>query len=148
MDCEKALLLLMGHLDGELDEKSKQALLAHLEACEACRREERSYRRLTAMTDSIAFIEPTETEWRAHWQSIYNRLERGMGWVLLSIGSILLLTYAGWHFIGDFLLNSAYSLLLRLGLGIGTTGALVLAVSVVRERIRTLPVDRYEEVKL
>ena len=148
MDCDKALMLLMGHLDGELDESSERDLMAHLEECESCRGEERSYRRLTAMTDSIGFIEPTETEWRAHWQGIYNKLERGTAWILLSLGATILLLYGAWHLIADFLLDAAYPLMLRLGVGVATAGTVVLAVSVVRERIRVYPVDRYEEVEL
>ena len=100
------------------------------------------------MTDSIEFIEPTETEWRAHWQGIYNRLERGTAWILLSLGAAILLLYGAWHLIADFLLDAAYPLMLRLGVGVATAGTVVLAVSVVRERIRLYPVDRYEEVEL
>ena len=148
MDCEKAVLLLMGRLDGELDETTDKELSAHLEQCAACRREESAHRRLTAMTDSIEFIEPTDQEWRAHWQSIYNRLERGVAWVLLSLGATILLLYGMWHLIADFLLDAAYPLMLRLGVGFAATGSVVLAVSVVRERMRLLPVDRYEEVEL
>ena len=48
----------------------------------------------------------------------------------------------------DFLLDGAYPLILRLGVGCAATGTVVLAVSVVRERIRLYPVDRYEEVEL
>jgi predicted anti-sigma-YlaC factor YlaD len=148
MDCEKAVLLLMGHLDGELDDARRRELEAHLLACPACRREERAYRRLTAMTDGMGFIEPTETEWRTHWEAIYNRMERGAAWILLSLGAIVLLLYGAWHLVADFLLDATYPLIFRLGVGLITTGTVVLAVSVVRERIRLYPVDRYEEVEL
>jgi predicted anti-sigma-YlaC factor YlaD len=148
MECEKAVLLLMGRLDGELDEATERELSAHLAECASCRREESAYRRLTAMTDSLEFVEPTDKEWRAHWQAIYNRLERGAAWILLSLGSIILLLYGMWHLAADFLLNATYPLMLRIGVGCATTGTVVLAVSVVRERIRLLPVDRYEEVEL
>ncbi len=148
MECEKACLLLMGHLDGELDDRSRLDLEQHLEGCAACRREESAYRRLTAMTDSIGFIEPTETEWRAHWEAIYNRLERGVAWIFLSLGAVTLLLYGMWHLAADFLLDAAYPLILRLGVGFAAIGTIVLAVSVVRERIRLYPTDRYEEVEL
>jgi anti-sigma factor RsiW len=148
MDCDKAVMLLMGHLDGELDDESQQALKAHLDGCVACRREEKAYRRLTAMTESIEFVEPTEAEWRAHWEGVYNQCERGFAWILLSLGAIILLACGIWQLIAEFLLDAAYPLMLRLGVGVASAGTVVLAVSVVRERIRLYSVDRYEEVEL
>lgn len=37
MTCEDALALLSGHLDGENTQEEEQALLAHLQVCDACR---------------------------------------------------------------------------------------------------------------
>ncbi|MHC4471765.1 MAG: zf-HC2 domain-containing protein [Planctomycetota bacterium] len=148
MECKKALENLMGYLDGELDDDTRSLVQTHLEGCAECRREEQAYRRLNEMTDSIEFVEPTEAEWQAHWRQIYNRMERGVGWFLLSTGGLLLVLYGAYRLLEDFLLDSAYSLILRLGVGAATAGGLVLAVSVVRERIRLYRVDRYEEVEL
>ena len=64
------------HPNWELVDRARRAVDPEL------RREEREYRRLGRLTDEIDFIEPTETEWRAHWSSIYNRVERGIGWLL------------------------------------------------------------------
>jgi len=148
MECEKVLELLMGYLDGELTDDDRAEVKRHLESCAACRKEELAYLRLNEMTESMEFVEPTEAEWRAHWQHIYNRLERGVAWLLLSLGAAVVLLYGAYRLLEDFLLDSAYSLALRLGVGALTAGGIVLAVSVVRERIRLYRVDRYEEVEL
>ena len=148
MECKEVLPLLMGFLDGELDGKDLAAVRAHLDGCASCRNEEAAYRRLGEMTDEIEFIEPTETEWRAHWQSIYNRLERGAAWILLSIGAVVLILYGLFRLCADFLLDGGQPMLLRIGVGAGTAGFVVLAVSVARERIRLYRVDRYEEIEL
>ncbi len=140
--------LLMGYLDGELDEERRALVERRLAEDPAFRRELEEYRRLAEMTEEIDFIEPTETEWRAHWNHIYNRLERGAAWILLSLGALCFVLYGLWHLIRDFLLDPRRDLLLRLGTGAAAAGAAVLAVSVIRERLRLRRVDRYEEVEL
>jgi len=148
MSQDRARKLLMGYLDGELDDEERAEIEALLSSDPDLRREEREFRRLGQMTDEIEFIEPTESEWRAHWTCIYNRLERGIGWFLLSIGSLVLLLAGAWHLLMDFLLDSEQSFLLRFGVGAAAAGAVFLGVSVVRERIRLYRVDRYNEVEL
>lgn len=148
MECREIRELLMGYIDGELGETERVELEAHLTKCPSCRKEESSFRSLSEMTESIQFVEPTEGEWRVHWEGIYNRLERGAGWILLSLGVIVLLFYGSYHLLVDFLMNASYSLVLRVGVGLATAGAVVISVSVIRERLRLFRVDRYEEVEL
>ena len=148
MDCKEIRELLMGYIDEELAATERAEVASHLMGCAACRKEEASFRRLSEMTESIQFVEPTEGEWRAHWEGIYNRLERGVGWILLSLGAIILLLYGAYHLLVDFMMNGAYSIILRAGVGLATAGTAVICVSVVRERLRLFRVDRYEEVEL
>lgn len=148
MDRKKARELLMGYLDGELDEDDERAIEARLREDPELRRDEREFRRLKQLTDGIEFLEPTEAEWRQHWSVVYNRLERGIGWFLLSVGSLILLLTGAWHLMNDFLLDPEQPLLLRLGVGTAAAGGIFLGVSVVRERIRVYRYDRYNEVEL
>jgi anti-sigma factor RsiW len=148
MDRKKARELLMGYLDGELDEDDQRAMEARLREDPELRREENEFRRMKQLMDGIEFLEPTEAEWRAHWSVVYNRLERGVGWVLLSLGSAILLLTGAWYFLKDFLLDPEQPFLLRLGLGTAVAGGVFLGVSVVRERIRVYRYDRYNEVEL
>jgi predicted anti-sigma-YlaC factor YlaD len=148
MKCEEVLELLMGDLDGEVDDAARAEVESHLQGCADCRREAGAYRRLHAMAESIEFAEPTDAEWRAHWTGIYNRIERGVGFILLSLGAMLLAGYGLFSLARDFLLCDDYPAILRIGVGAAAAGGIVLGVSVVRERMRVYPVDRYEEVEL
>jgi len=148
MDREHARKLLMGYIDDELSEEERSEIEDLLRRDEDLRREEQEFRKLKQMTDGIEFLEPTEAEWRAHWSCIYNRIERGIGWFLLSLGSLVLLLVGAWHFLRDFLLDPEQSFLLRFGVGTAVAGGVFLGVSVVRERIRVYRVDRYNEVEL
>ncbi|MEN8151055.1 MAG: zf-HC2 domain-containing protein [Planctomycetota bacterium] len=148
MDRKKARELLMGYLDGELDEDDERAIEARLREDPELRRDEREFRRLKQLTDGIEFIEPTEAEWRQHWSFVYNRLERGIGWLLLSVGSLILLLTGAWYLLTDFFLDPEQPFLLRLGVGTAVAGGVFIGVSVARERIRIYRYDRYNEVEL
>ena len=81
-----------------------------------------------------------------YWANVYNRLERGVGWLLFSVGAIILLAYGAWHFVQDFVLDSSIPLLVRAGVCAATLGAIVLLVSVFRERLFIRSKERYKEI--
>jgi hypothetical protein len=74
-------------------------------------------------------------------------MEKGLAWVLLSVGGALLLGFGLWELVNEFLLNSEVAFIPRLGTGILIAGVAVLTVSLTRERIRTWRIDPYKEVK-
>ena len=148
MDCERAKTLLMGLIDNELSEADRAVVHEHLAACGGCRHEEAEFRRLADVTSRLTFREPTHAEWRQWCRETRNRLERGIGFGLLSFGMLTLGLYGLWELLSGFLMDSERSPALRVGVGAASAGALVVAASVVRERIRLYRTDRYEEVEL
>ena len=145
--CEEARVMLMEFIDGELAPRDVQRIEDHLAVCVACRREERAYRRLEEGTQQMADEELQGIDIDAAWENIYRRLERAFGWLLLSIGLIILTGYGAWHFLQDFLLDSTAPLLLRVGVGAGVAGMIVLLISIGRERLFFYRTERYREVQ-
>ena len=84
----------------------------------------------------------------SYWREIYNRLERGAGWIFFSIGVILLLAFGSWELLNKFFLSPQPSPILKIGVGALILGLIVLLVSVGRERLFTRGHDRYEEVEI
>ena len=39
---------------------------------------------------------PPKDVWRFYWASVYNRLERRIGWILLSNGAMIILFFGGY----------------------------------------------------
>ncbi len=37
--------------------------------------------------------------WRLYWASVYNRLERRIGWILFSIGAMIILFFGGYKMV-------------------------------------------------
>ena len=83
----------------------------------------------------------------AEWDSIYRRLERSVGWILMSVGIILLLGFGAWQLVNEFLLSSEESLWLRAGVGATLGGTIVLLVSIAREALTKYRSERYREVQ-
>jgi hypothetical protein len=110
--------------------------------------EYKAFQKIKEVTDSIMFKELPDSYWKGYWEGIYNRLERGLGWILFSIGAMIILIYGGYRLLYDFFLSDEVSLILKLGVGVGGIGLIILLVSIVREVFFARCKERYKEVEL
>jgi len=146
MKCEEARFLMMGYLDGELNEEQKQDFLKHLQECPDCQAEWQSFNQLKEDTQEMKFRALPEMYWDDYWQHVYNRIERGIGWIFFSLGAIIVLAFAGYELMRDFFLNSTEPLILRVGVGIFLLGFIIILVSVLREKLMVRKYDKYRRV--
>jgi predicted anti-sigma-YlaC factor YlaD len=138
---------MMAYLDNELTDEQKRAFEAHLASCPKCAQELDEFKRLKQMTDGMELVEPEERLWHQYWGGVYNRIERGIGWVVFSVAGILLLIYGGFTAIENVITDPGISLLLKAGLLALLAGLAILFVSVVRERLFFWSKDRYKDVR-
>jgi predicted anti-sigma-YlaC factor YlaD len=137
----------MAYLDNELNEEQKRAFEEHLAGCRDCTRDLAQFRKLKEMTDCVAFVEPEDRVWEQYWGNIYNRVERGTGWILFSVAAIALLLYGGFQIIESLIRDPGLGTLLKIGLLALLGGVVILFVSVLRERIFFWSRDRYRDVR-
>ncbi|UCC79504.1 MAG: zf-HC2 domain-containing protein, partial [Candidatus Zixiibacteriota bacterium] len=135
MSCEEIKILLSGMVDGELESGEKKNVSDHLVSCSACREEYAKLMKLKEVTDDMKYFDLPDRLWAGYWHGIYNRLERGIGWILLSIGVILILIFAAWRFLQGFLLDPAIPMYVKIGVSGLILGLIVLLVSIIRERL-------------
>lgn len=147
MTCQSYKELMMAYLDNELNDEQRQAFEHHLAECSECTREIAEFRRLKKITDSVTLAEPEDRMWEQYWGGVYNRIERGIGWVLFSVAGILLVIYGGFTAIEKVITDPSTSMLLKIGLLALLAGLAVLFVSVVRERAYFWTKDRYKDVR-
>jgi predicted anti-sigma-YlaC factor YlaD len=147
MGCERFEFLISGLLDGELDAAEEQLLKEHLLVCDKCRRKHEELLRLKEVTDSVRFKDLPEEFWAGYWKSIYRRIERGLGWILLSVGAVILIAFGFYEFLSQFFADPEVSLLVKIGVGALGLGIIILLVSITRERIFAYRRDRYREVQ-
>ncbi len=108
----------------------------------------KAFRRIKEVTDSIMFKELPDSYWDGYWAGIYNRLERGLGWIFFSIGAIILLGVGAYYLLKDFFLSPQVSLIVKLGIGCGGLGVIMLLVSISREVLYARKKERYKEVRI
>ena len=137
----------MAYLDDELDERQRKAFEEHVAVCRGCAEELAQFQQLKGLTDRVTLAEPEDRIWEQYWGNVYNRIERGLGWMIASIAAILLIAYGGWTAIETIIKNPAVGLFLKVALLALIVGIAILFVSVVRERCYFWKRERYKDVR-
>ena len=147
MTCHDWKDMMMGYLDNELDTEQRKRFEGHLAGCSECTEELKEFRKLKAMTDEVTMAEPEDKIWQDYWGGVYNRIERGIGWIIFSIAAILLIIYGGFKAIEEIITDSNVECVLKVGLLALIAGLAILFVSVLRERIYFWKKDRYKDIR-
>ena len=147
MTCPDYKGLMMGYLDNELDEQQKKMFTEHLDQCPECQKELAEFKDLKQLADEVALTEPTDELWQQYWKNIYNRFERTLGWIFLSIAAIYLLLYGCFMLIEEIIQDPTVADILKDGLVAIIIGFAILFVSVLRERLCLRKKDRYKDIR-
>ena len=147
MTHEQVKIALMGYLDGELDRPHRKELEDHLSGCSSCRGELNQFRAMKEVLHPMKFKEPSDPMWEEYWTHLYNRMERGVGWIAISIGSIILLSYGLIQWVKEMLPGSNVPWFLRGAIFLVVVGLVILLISAARERLYLHRRERYQEVK-
>ncbi len=147
MTCHNYKDLMMGYLDNELTDEQRSQFEEHLAGCPECASELEEFRKLKAITDEVTLVEPEDRIWQDYWNGIYNRIERGLGWIIFSVAAILLTIYGGFKAIEEMVKDPDIETILKVGLLALIAGLAILFVSVLRERLHFWQKDRYKNVR-
>ena len=138
---------MMAALDGELGAGERDVLERALAADPELKSEWDRLRRVKEVTGEMSLRKPPEEVWGGYWRSVYNRLERGIGWMLVSAGVIVLLAYGAWHAVQAMLADSELPGFLKLAVAAVAIGVVILLVSVIREKLFVRRKDPYKEIE-
>ncbi len=147
MACDDLQERLTGLIDGELSPDEEARVRAHLDECASCRALHDEMNELAGITRGIELLEPEDQVWLRYRDEVCNRLEREVGWILTSLGAIMLLGSFLYAFVADFLVDPEVPILVRVGLALLLGGGVVLLVSVTRERLAIYRADRFRGVE-
>ena len=147
ISCKEMSLNIMALLDVELDDDQIGEVRKHLDTCKQCNEDYASIKKIKEVTGAMKFKKLPEFYWDDYWKHIYNRIERGLSWMFLSLGAIIILCFAGWEFLGTIIDDQNIHPLLKGGIFIFVTGIIILVVSILREKLMVRRVDKYREVE-
>ena len=99
--------LIASYHEGVLESAQENIVKEHLNTCSECRQDFEDMHKFEEVMQKMALKQPKKETWEAYWSSVYNRLERGIGWIILSIGAMILLFFGGYKLV-DFGLASSY----------------------------------------
>lgn len=147
ISCPEMGIKIMALIDGELDQDEITRVQEHLKICNRCSTDYASLKQVKEVTNDMKFKKLPEFYWDDYWKHIYNRIERGFSWLFLSLGAIIILAFAGWHFLNTLISDQHVHPLLKVGIFIFFIGLVILIVSVIREKLMVRRVDKYREVE-
>jgi len=147
MSCQDYKELMMGYLDNELEQQQRKTLENHLASCSQCAGQLEEFKKLKQMTDGVRLAEPEDRIWQQYWANVYNRIERGVGWVIFSLAGIVLVVYGGFKAIEEIIRDPTVELTLKVILLVFLAAIAILFVSILRERLYFWKTDRYKDVR-
>jgi ferric-dicitrate binding protein FerR (iron transport regulator) len=145
IDRDRAHALMMAALDGEASAADRQELTGLLARSPELAAEWGRFERLKEVTAGMRLRHAPEEVWDHYWTTTYRRAERGVAWILILAGGVVLAGYWIWHVVEAFLADTGTPLFLRAAIAAVAIGALILVVSVVREKIFTARRDPYQK---
>ena len=143
---ERLVRLLMGALDGELSSAEQREFERSLEVDAVLRAEWDRLRRVKEVTDTMKMRKPSGEVWDSYWEGVYRRTERGLAWILVSVGAIVLVSWGLVHWVQDVLADTTVPPLIRWASVALVIGLVILFVSVLREKLHIRKSDPYKDV--
>jgi anti-sigma factor RsiW len=137
--------LLSAYVDGELDQEHRELVDQWLAEDAHVQEEVDRLVSLRSFTDHLVLRDAPAESWDGFQDRIYNRGERGVGWILLLVGIAVVGGYALLR-LTTILLAAALPVVVRLGVLLAAAGLLVLLISVLRERLFARKRDRYDDI--
>ncbi|MEM8932220.1 MAG: hypothetical protein AAGE94_13650 [Acidobacteriota bacterium] len=133
--------LLSGYLDGQLSHRDMQRVRLYLENDPDSRRLIREMQALRETALATPFEAPDDDAWPELPRTRVSRWTRSVGWLLMIAWLVVVTSLALWRFL------SSTGDPLEIFLVLGLPGAFVLLfVSVLLDRLKTLSADRYRDV--
>ncbi len=82
---------------------------------------------------------------RMYRSSLFHCLVRRIGWILVFIGTLILLIHVGYKILEDLSLDSSITFFLKIGLLVVIGGLAILLVSLIRFQLLSFKRECYEE---
>lgn len=135
------------YLDDELEPAERAAFEEELLRDHRLREELEEMQNMKSLVGGMRLRELPDKAWDDYRKRTYTRLERRVGWILFSIGAMVLVGYGLYELVVFLVSGAELAWWIRAAIGAACIGLAILLVSVIRERIFVWKRDPYREVK-
>ncbi len=132
-------------IDGEAAPEQLRELEALAARWPELRAEWQRFIRLKEVTSDMTLRHPPEEIWDRYWTGTYRRVERGLGWLLLAAGATVLAAYGIWTAVEELIADTSTPAIIRMAIAATGAGAIILLLSVLREKLFTHRRDPYQK---
>lgn len=146
-DNERVRQLIMASIDGEATGEQEQELQQLLRTYPEWAEEYHKLKNTKHMTSQYRLRQPQPELWDSYRRQIFTRIERSIGWILFTVGAVVLLAYGTWTWLSGLLTDPDLAWWVRLAIGSAAAGVIILLVSLVRERLFLHKRERYKDVE-
>lgn len=143
---ERFIYLTERYFDKEITENENRELQSLLNSDDGLMQEFNEQKRIKEVLNKMKLKNPSKEFWDGYWESIYNKIERSIAWIFISIGAILVLTYASFEAVENFLVDTQTPEIVKYGIAGLFIGGIILLVSVIREKIFSMKKDKYKDI--
>jgi hypothetical protein len=143
---ERFIYLIEKYFDGELTSEEKSEFDSLL-LDKNLKNEFEEQKRVKEVLNKMKLKNPSAEIWDRYWLSVYNKVERGLAWIAISIGVLILIVYGSIGAVESFLADTQTPGIVKLGISALVIGGLILLFSVIREKLFIGARDKYKEVQ-
>ncbi len=139
--------LLIGYIDGELSPQEIVRFETHLSECEECKEDLKGFKELDEIISPVEFITPEDKLMDNYWSNPYRKIERKIGIISLLLGFSVLIGFGLLKFGTQLWFESNIPIFLKFSIYSVIAGAIILVISLLREKLFLRKKQRYSEVR-
>ncbi|MCF8259745.1 MAG: hypothetical protein K9J12_03150 [Melioribacteraceae bacterium] len=144
---ERFLILMEKNFENILTDEEKVEFENLLATNNKLKSEFEDQKRVKEVLSKMKLSNPQKEVWDGYWMGLYNKIERGIAWIAVSIGLIILLAAASYEIVDKFISDTGTPGYIKFGTAALVFGIFVLFISVLREKLFTYSKDKYKEIK-
>ncbi len=143
MQCTDIEVLLSGYIDSELTQQQQQRVCIHVEQCAQCSTLLQELKGNQERTRQLTYQQPSDGEWQRMERHLFQKISRGLGWLILLVWSAVTAVYAAFQ-LATSPTEPLFEKILVFSLFLGVA---LLFLSVLSERVRDSRTDPYKGVR-
>ena len=144
---EREIYLFELALENQLNDDEYREFDNLLNQNDELRKEFEEQKKIKEVLNKMSLKNPTKEFWDGYWLDIYNRIERGLAWILISVSSVLLASYAAYQAVTKFFSENNMPEFIKVAIVVFVVGNVILVISLIRERIFSYKRDKYKEIQ-